>query len=121
MGDYSQPVTETVPSQDRKPVRVETREELDELIAAEERLLVDIYSSGCPKCQAIEPVLGTVAKVSDVTVALFNPQHHLETVSEFDIRSTPTLLLFEDGELVDRLAEGFQGTDAILAFVDAER
>lgn len=100
-----------------RPVRVESRAELDELIEREPRLLVDVYTEGCTLCQSIEPVLGNVARASDATVALFNPRVDLDSVAEFDVRSVPTLLLFEDGDLVDRTAEGFQGTERVLAFL----
>lgn len=102
----------------RTPVSADSREELDRLVERDDRVLVDVYTDGCTLCQAIEPVLGTVAKVSDVTVVTFNPKHDLDAVTEWSVRSVPTLLLFEDGELVDRLAEGFQGAERILSFVE---
>lgn len=101
-----------------KPVRLSSGEDLDDLVAAEDLVLVDFYTKGCTLCQSIEPVVGNVARATDVTVAMLNPGDDLGLVERFDIRSVPTLLLFEDGELVGRLAEGFQGTDAILGFVD---
>lgn len=107
-----------VPADTQKPIHVDDRAELDELIATEDRLLVDVYTEGCTLCQAIEPVLGNVARASDVTVALFNPRNDLDAIAEFDVRSVPTLVLFADGEPVRSMAEGFQGTEAILAFVD---
>lgn len=102
----------------QKPIRADSREELDRLVERHDRVLVDVYTDGCTLCQAIEPVLGTVAKVGDVTVVMFNPKHDLDSVAEWDVRSVPTLLLFEDGELADRLADGFQGAERILSFVE---
>lgn len=101
-----------------KPIRAESREEVDRLIAEHERVLLDIYTANCTLCQSIEPVLGNVAKVTDATVVLFNPQYDLASVEEWSVRSVPTLLLFEDGELVDRMAEGFQGAQRIVDFVE---
>lgn len=100
------------------PVRLEGRGELEKLVADRDRVLVDFYTKGCTLCQSIEPVLGNVAKVSDVTVAMLNPRESPDLVEEFDIRSVPTLVLFDEGEEVDRMADGFRGTDAILEFVD---
>ena len=101
-----------------KPVRLDARDELDALLADRERVLVDFYTEGCTLCESIEPVLGNVAKASDVTVAMLNPRTALGVIEEYDIRSVPTLLLFEDGEVVGRMADGFRGTDAIVEFVD---
>lgn len=102
-----------------KPVRLESREELEELVAERDRVLVDFYTEGCTLCQSIEPVLGNVARVADVTVAMLNPRESPGLIEEFDIRSVPTLVLFEGGEEVDRMADGFRGTDAVVEFVDA--
>lgn len=104
----------------RKPIRAESREELDRLIEGHDRVLVDVYTKGCTLCQSIEPVLGSVAKVSDASVVMFNPRHDLDSVTEWNVRSVPTLLLFEDGELVDRMAEGFQGAERIVSFVEGD-
>lgn len=102
-----------------KPVRLADRAELEQLLETEDRVLVDFYTEGCTLCQSIEPVLGNVARETDTTVAMLNPRESLGLVDEYNIRSVPTLLLFEDGEPIDRLAEGFQGTDAVLSFVES--
>lgn len=101
-----------------KPLRIETKAELDALVAEHDRVLLDIYTSGCAICQSIEPVLGTVAKVSDVVVAMINPKTDMSVADEYTIRSVPTLLLFEDGEVAGRLDDGFQGAQAIIDFVE---
>ncbi|MEF8799658.1 MAG: thioredoxin family protein [Halolamina sp.] len=100
------------------PMRLESREELEQLVADHDRVLVDFYTKGCPLCQSIEPVIGNVAKVSDVTVAMLNPRESPGLIEEFNIKSVPMLVLFEEGEEVDRMADGFRGTDAIIEFVD---
>lgn len=101
-----------------KPLRLDGREALEDLLADRDRVLVEFYTEGCTLCQSIEPILGNVARETDATVAMLNPRDSLGLVEEFSIRSVPTLILFESGEPVDRLAAGFQGTDAVLSFVD---
>jgi thioredoxin-like negative regulator of GroEL len=104
-----------------RPVPVETSAELDALAAEHPLVLVEFYTKGCALCQSIEPVLGNVARASDVVVATCNPQTDLSLVERFGVRSVPTLVLLEDGEEVGRLAEGFQGTESILDFVEGAR
>lgn len=99
------------------PVTVETGTEIDDFVAAHDVALIDVYRPGCTLCEAIEPIVGAVAKASGVAVATCNPQRDLDIVDNYDIRSVPTLLLFVEGDLVGRLAEGFQGTDAVFAFL----
>jgi thiol-disulfide isomerase/thioredoxin len=104
-----------------RPVPVETAAELDALAAEHPLVLVEFHTEGCTLCRSIEPVLGNVARASDVVVATCNPRTDLSLVDRFGIRSVPTLVLLESGAEVGRLAEGFQGTQAILDFVDESR
>jgi len=100
-----------------KPSRLETGDELDDFVDAHDVTLVEFYTSGCAMCQAMEPVLGNVARATDVAIGMVNPGDDIELVDRFDIRSVPTLVLFEDGAETARLAEGFQGGDAVTAFL----
>ncbi|NHX36288.1 MULTISPECIES: thioredoxin family protein [Halolamina] len=100
-----------------KPHRLDTGDELDALVAEHEVVLVDFYTKGCTLCQSIEPIVGNVARATTATVAMLNPQTDLDLVDEYDIKSVPTLLLFEDGEVVGRMASGFEGTESIVEFV----
>ncbi|AXG07538.1 thioredoxin [Haloplanus rubicundus] len=102
---------------DAKPIRVETAAELDALIDAHDRLLVELFTEGCGACAAMEPVLGVVARETGVPVALVNPRDDPVLIERFDVRSVPTLVRFEDGEAVDRLAEGFVGADRVIEFL----
>jgi thioredoxin-like negative regulator of GroEL len=102
---------------DAKPIRAETAAELDALIDAHDRLLVEFFTEGCGACAAMEPVLGVVARETGVPVALVNPRDDPVLIERFDVRSVPTLVRFEDGEAVDRLAEGFVGADRVIEFL----
>ncbi|WP_142860185.1 thioredoxin family protein [Salinigranum halophilum] len=104
-----------------RPVPVETAAELDALVAEHPLVLVEFYTNGCAICQSIEPVLGNVARASDVVVATCNPQTDLSLVERFNVQSVPTLVLLEDGAEVGRLAEGFQGAQSIVDFVEESR
>ncbi|WP_435344696.1 thioredoxin family protein [Haloarchaeobius sp. HRN-SO-5] len=103
---------------DAKPVRLADGAELDDLLAEEPLVLLELYTSGCSACAAMEPVLGTVARVTDATVAMVNPGDDISLVDRFDVRSVPTLVLFRDGEQVATLAEGFVGVERVVEFVE---
>ena len=100
-----------------RPRHVESTEEFEALLREEPRLLVEFYTRNCSMCAAMEPVLGNVAKVTDTPIALVNGGDLFDLSSEYRIGSVPSLLLFEDGEEVDRLAEGFVGADGVLEFL----
>lgn len=98
---------------------VRTREELDDHLAESDRALVMVRTAGCTICKSMAPIIDNVARATGATVLEFNPQADLDAVAEFDVRSVPTFLLFADGELVDRRADGFVPTAALVDFVDA--
>lgn len=101
-----------------KPIRAETGEELDALVEEHDLVLAEFYTKGCARCNAIEPVLGNVARATDVVVVMINPVTDLSLVEEYDVTSVPALVLFEDGERVGHLTEGFQGTEELLEFIE---
>jgi thioredoxin 1 len=102
---------------DTGSVRAETAAELDALIDSHDRLLVDFFTEDCGACAAMEPVFGVVSRETGVPVALVNPRDDPVLIDRFDVRSVPTLVRFEDGEAVGRLAEGFVGADRVTEFL----
>ncbi len=122
-----------------KPTRLADAAELDAFVAEHDVALVEFYTEGCAMCAAMEPVLGNVARAmqakraspderavtegnreqaTDVAVGVANPRDDPPLVERFDVRSVPLLLLFRDGELVARKAEGFQGASDVVAFLE---
>lgn len=101
-----------------RPTRLEDGAALDAFVAEHDPALVEFYTKGCSLCQAMEPVLGNVARATDVAVGLVNPGDDVPLVERFDVRSVPTLVLFRDGEEVARKAEGFQGAEAVVDFLE---
>ena len=102
----------------RRPVALDSGADLDRFVDAHDRVLVDFYTEGCTLCAGLEPVVGTVARAhDDLAVATINPRTDPPLIDRFAITSVPTLLRFEDGAVVGRLADGFQGGDAIDAFL----
>ena len=97
---------------------VDTRAQLDTLLADHDRVLVMVRTAGCTICKTMEPILDGVARTTDATVVEFNPREDLDAVADFDVRSVPTFLLFVDGELVARRPDGFVPTADLVAFVE---
>jgi thiol-disulfide isomerase/thioredoxin len=110
-------VTDTDETVSEQPVRLETAAELDARVGADDRLLVEFYTEGCGACAAMEPVLGIVARETGVPVVLVNPRDDPVLIERYRIRSVPTLLLFVDGEPVDRLAAGVVEAERLVEFV----
>jgi thioredoxin-like negative regulator of GroEL len=103
---------------DSRPTRLADEADLDAFVEAHDVALVEFFTEGCSICASMEPVLGNVARASDVAVALVNPRDDPPLVDRFAVQSVPLLVLFVDGEPVDRRAEGFVGADDVLAWLE---
>lgn len=82
-----------------------------EVLRASEPVLIDVWAEWCAPCKALEPVMQRLAEQFDgqARIAKLDADANLETVTRFDIRALPTLLLFDRGTLVER----FSGAQAL--------
>ena len=101
--------------QDSKPVVI--TDQTFEREALETRglpVLVDCWAPWCGPCRIIGPVLDQLAAESQgrYRIAKLNVDDNPQTASRFQIASIPTLLIFKDGKLIDRVI-GAQPKQAI--------
>jgi thioredoxin 1 len=92
-----------------KPVQV-TDSTFDEMVIDNETpVLVDFWAEWCGPCKMIAPVLEELATELDgkLTIGKLDVDESQNTAMAYGIFSIPTLLLFKDGEPVERIV-GFQ-------------
>lgn len=68
-------------------------------------VLVDCWAPWCAPCRQVAPILDDLAAkyAGGVKIAKLNVDDNPLTASQYGIRSIPTMLLFKDGKLVNRL------------------
>src|SRR5215213_4367753 len=68
-------------------------------------ILVDCWAPWCGPCRMIGPILDQLAAESSgrYRIAKLNVDENPQTSSRFKIASIPTMLIFKDGKLIDRL------------------
>jgi thioredoxin 2 len=77
----------------------------DEVVSHRGGVLVDCWAPWCGPCRIISPLLEQLASeyAGRLKVGKLNVDENPLTASQYAIQSIPTLLLFKDGQLVDRL------------------
>jgi thioredoxin len=91
---------------DSKPQVITDQTFEREVLAARGKpVLVDCWAPWCGPCRIIGPVMDQLAAESQgqYRIAKLNVDENPQVASRFQIASIPTMLLFKDGQLVDRL------------------
>ena len=65
--------------------------------------LVDFWAEWCGPCKQIGPILEDIAsdENNNITIAKINIDENPRVATDYGIRSIPTMLLFNNGELKD--------------------
>ena len=101
--------------QDSKPVVITDQTfEREAMQASGPPVLVDCWAPWCGPCRMIAPVLDELAAEAQgrYRIAKLNVDENPQTASRFQIASIPTMLIFKDGKLIDRVI-GAQPKQAI--------
>jgi thioredoxin 1 len=92
------------------PTHLETREDFERnVLQSDMPVIVDVWSATCAPCRQLEPVLVKVATkyAGKVRVAELSTQAEPQLLAQLDVRATPTILVFEGGVEIGRMA-GFR-------------
>jgi len=80
------------------------------------KVVVDFYSSECPPCEALAPKFESLAALygNDIKFVKIFRQQNRSLSDQLEVKSSPTLLFFDNGkEVANRLAGGIKRSEII--------
>ena len=98
----------------KEPVAVTDATFEEEVEKSSLPVLLDCWAPWCGPCRMVEPIIDQLAEELDgrIKVAKLNVDESTQTAIKFGIMSIPTMLIFKDGEVVDKLV-GAQPKESI--------
>jgi thioredoxin 1 len=76
-----------------------------EVLDHEKPILVDFWAEWCGPCRAVSPILDKIAQENTgrFSIVKLNIDENPETVEKYGISSIPSMLVFDQGEVVKRI------------------
>ena len=88
-----------------------------EVLNSERKVLLDFWASWCGPCRMVVPIVEEIAdERPDIKVGKVNVDEEAELASQFGIMSIPTLVVIENGKIVNQTM-GAKTKDEILAML----
>ena len=86
----------------------------NEVIQSEKKVLLDFWAPWCGPCRMVLPILDAIANErADIKVCKINVDEEPELASKHGIMSIPTLLVIENGRIINQVS-GARPKEAIL-------
>lgn len=84
----------------------------DEVLQSSEPVLVDFWAPWCGPCRMLMPTIEQLSEefAGKVKVGKVNTDENQGTAANYGITSIPTVMLFQNGEMVDKVV-GAPGKD----------
>lgn len=75
----------------------------EEVMKSEKPVLLDFWASWCGPCRMVSPTVDEIAEeMPDIKVGKVNVDEQQELASAFNVMSIPTLIVMENGKVVDQ-------------------
>ncbi len=95
-------------------------QEIFKEIQTSSSVLIDCWAPWCPPCRMLSPILEEIHQELGLKIVKVNGDENEDFIGEFQVLGLPTLLLFQNGQLVTRIS-GFQPKAVLIDLLKERR
>lgn len=98
--------------------RVINKDNFNEVVNSEKKVLLDFFSPTCGPCKMVSPVVDKIAdEHSEILVGKVNVEEEEELARQFRVSSVPTFFVMEKGEVIKK-STGAMRESGILSLLE---
>ena len=101
----------------REPITILDSGHLESVLEDHPVTLVDCYADWCGPCKMMDPTIEGLAAETAATIAKIDVDAHPGLAQQLGVRGVPTLVLYVDGQIVERLV-GVQDRGTLEQLID---
>lgn len=95
---------------------IKTEQEFNDIIASEQKVLVDFFANWCGPCKMLSPILQELSEETSTVVAKVDIDILGDLASANGVSAVPTLILFQNGKVANKVV-GLTSKSNLVAMV----